>query len=103
MQFLVIGRDGDDDGARERRRAARDAHVAKGKELDASGHRVVGVILVGADGEPSGSALVVDFASRELLDEWLAVEPYVTEGVWRSVEVEECRVGPSFARLTEAR
>jgi hypothetical protein len=31
----------------------------------------------------------------------LQTEPYVTGGVWQSIDVEPCRVGPSFVGLRE--
>ena len=39
-----------------------------------------------------GSVLVMDFQSREELDEYLANEPYVTEHVWEKIEVERMNV-----------
>ena len=39
-----------------------------------------------------GSALVVDFADRAALDEYLAGEPYVRERVWERIEVEPLNV-----------
>jgi uncharacterized protein YciI len=38
-----------------------------------------------------GSVLIVDFASREALNEWLISDPYVASGVWREVEVHPFR------------
>ncbi|GHD86805.1 YciI family protein [Streptomyces naganishii] len=46
-----------------------------------------------------GSMLVVAADSREDLDAWLRVEPYVVDGVRREVGVHPCRVGPSFLHL----
>ncbi len=34
-----------------------------------------------------GSTLYVDFESREALDEWLNIDPYVTGGVWQDISV----------------
>ena len=34
-----------------------------------------------------GSALVMEFSDRELLDQYLAEEPYVVEGVWEKIDV----------------
>jgi uncharacterized protein YciI len=39
-----------------------------------------------------GSALVMDFETREGLDEYLANEPYVLEQVWEKIEVERLNV-----------
>ncbi len=40
----------------------------------------------------TGSVLILDFASRGELDAYLAKEPYVTEGVWRQVDVQSVNV-----------
>ena len=39
-----------------------------------------------------GSLLVMEFESREQLDEYLASEPYVVEQVWERIEVERMNV-----------
>lgn len=38
------------------------------------------------------SALVVEFPDRAAVDEYLAAEPYVIEGVWQKIEVETMNV-----------
>jgi uncharacterized protein len=38
-----------------------------------------------------GSVLVADFSTREELDAWLTRDPYVTDGVWKEVEVQPYR------------
>jgi hypothetical protein len=35
-----------------------------------------------------GSVLAADSPTREDLDAWLAGDPYVTDGVWKEVEVQ---------------
>ena len=39
-----------------------------------------------------GSALILEFENRAALDDYLAHEPYVTEGVWQKIEVETMNV-----------
>ncbi len=34
-----------------------------------------------------GSMLLVEFPDREGVDDWLSGDPYVTDGVWRDIEV----------------
>ena len=99
MQYHVIGRDGTDDEALQRRLAAREAHIALGDKLFTSGNMLFGVALLDGEGTMIGSSLVVDFATRTELDDWLAIEPYVIGDVWKSIEVTPCRVGPSFVGL----
>ena len=38
-----------------------------------------------------GSTILADFETRDELDAWLRNDPYVTEGVWRHVEVHPFR------------
>jgi uncharacterized protein YciI len=97
MQFLVTGHDGTDAKALERRMAAREAHIKLGDQLAASGNLLFAVAILDAEGKMIGSSLVTDFPSRAELDAWLTIEPYVTGHVWQEIDVQPCRVGPSFA------
>src|SRR5262245_19271181 len=92
MQFLVIGHDGTDDQALDRRMAARPAHLALGEKLRESGNFWYGGALRDDAGKMIGSALFMDFPSRKELDDWLKVEPYVTGKVWETVHVHLCNV-----------
>ncbi|GGQ27778.1 hypothetical protein GCM10010215_60060 [Streptomyces virginiae] len=99
MQFMLIGRDGTDEGALDRRLAVREAHIALGDKLVAEGRMLFGTALLGDDGNMIGSMLVLDYPSRAELDQWLAVEPYATSGVWEEITITPVRVGPSFVGL----
>ena len=90
MQFLIIGLDGTDEGAMERRQAVRDQHIAMGDELLASGNMWYGAALLYDDGSMKGSALMMSFESEEKLQEWLKVEPYVVGDVWRDLTIHAC-------------
>jgi hypothetical protein len=46
-----------------------------------------------------GLVLVLDFPTRQELDAWLKIEPYVLGDVWRRIDVQPFRVGPSFTGL----
>ena len=67
MQFLVIGLDGDDDKALDRRMAVRGNHIALGDELLASGNMWYGAAILKPDGSMGGSALFMDFKNEEEL------------------------------------
>ncbi len=99
MQFMLIAYDGTDDGALDRRLAVRAQHIALGDRLVAEGRQLFGTAILDDAGTMIGSMLVLDYPSRAALDEWLAIEPYVTGDVWRSIEIRPVRVGPSFTRL----
>lgn len=67
MQFLVIGKDGTDEKAVERRMAARQAHLDLGDEMETSGNRWYGCVLLNDNGKMIGSMAVMDFPSEEEL------------------------------------
>ena len=92
MQFLVIGKDGKDEKAIERRMAVRKAHIKLGDEMKATGERWYGCVLLDDNGKMIGSMAVMDFPSERKLQDWLKVEPYVTGKVWKSIEVIKCNV-----------
>lgn len=92
MQFLVIGRDGIDEKAIERRMTVRQAHLELGDKMEKSGNRWYGAVLLDDNQNMIGSMAVLDFPSEKELQEWLDKEPYVTGDVWKSVEVTRCNV-----------
>ncbi len=97
MQFIVIGRDGTDEGALERRMAARDAHLKVCADSVASGNQLIGAAMMDDAGKMNGSVMVMNFDNRADLDAWLAREPYVSGKVWDRVEVIPCKVPDTFA------
>jgi uncharacterized protein YciI len=98
MQFVIIGRDGTDEKALERRMAARESHIALGNSMREQGKALYGVAILDEKDKMVGSVYICDFESREELDQWLKEEPYVTGNVWQNIEIEKCKVGPSFAK-----
>lgn len=84
MQFLIKAYDGE--GMLEKRMAVRPRHLEGMKKLGK--HIICAGGLLDDNGKMKGSALVLAFDSRTELDDYLATEPYVTEGVWNKVEVE---------------
>jgi len=87
MQFLVVAKDGTDEGALERRKRTRPTHLGSIQPLVDRGNVLVGGAILNEAGDMIGSMLLVEFADRADLDAWLDADPYVTEGVWREVEV----------------
>jgi len=95
MQFLVLGYDGDDEGARERRAAAREQHVAGSVRMYAAGEWLDSGALLNEAGTMIGSFIVCDYASREdLQHQWLDQEPYVVGDVWKRVETHPIQLSP---------
>jgi uncharacterized protein YciI len=100
-QFLVLAYDGRDKDAPERRRLARPTHFVNIQPMVDRGQlRAAGAILNDA-GTMIGSALFVEFESREQLDLWLKTEPYVTQGVWQKVEVMPFRIAVLDGKITQ--
>ena len=88
MQFLVLGYDGKDAEALERRMAVREQHLAGSERMYAEGRWQDSGALLDDEGTMIGSFIVCDYASRETLEsQWLNHEPYVTGGVWKRIEI----------------
>ena len=87
MQFLVVARDGSDEDALERRQRTRPTHLASIAPLVEGGNILVGGAILNEAGDMVGSMLLVEFPDRSGVDAWIEADPYVTDGVWREVEV----------------
>lgn len=87
MHFVIIAKDGKDAEALERRMAAREAHIADFKCGLERNQNILGGAILNDQGDMCGSVMVVDFESREALDEWLKADPYVTGDVWQDIEI----------------
>ncbi len=98
MQFIVTGYDGNDDKALERRLNAREAHLNMVDEMIEKGHCLYAVAILDENGNMRGSVIVLEFASRDQLDTWLKVEPYMVNNVWQKVEIVECKVAAAFMK-----
>ncbi len=96
MQFIVIAYDYKN--SLERRFAVREKHIELGDKLVAERKALYGVALLDRKGDMKGSVYILDFPTREGLDEYLKNEPYVIGKVWEKIEVIPCKVGPSFAK-----
>lgn len=92
MQFMVIGRDGTDPGAKQRRLDARDAHLEGAKKLKAEGKFLAGGAMLNEQGDMIGSTLYLEFESQAELDNWIANDPYTKQGVWKEVETTPIRL-----------
>lgn len=92
MQFMITAYDGTDAEALERRLCVRPRHLENIARVKEKGSVVCAGGLTDGAGRPVGSFLILDFATRALLDEYLASEPYVTGKVWQDIRVETCSV-----------
>lgn len=96
MQFLVNAYDGTDEGAGERRLAVRDEHLKLATSMKEKGRYLYAAAILDDDGKMIGSTLIVDFPTRNDLEKWLEIEPYVKGNVWEKIEIKPCKVGPMF-------
>ena len=92
MQYVITAHDGTDPGAAARRQAARPAHLDNISPMVAGRNILLGGAILDDAGAMIGSVCIVDFPTRAALDHWLATDPYVTGGVWTSIDVKPFRV-----------
>lgn len=88
MQFIIKALDGE--GMLEKRMEVRPAHLEGMKKMNS--HIILAGGILDEEGKMKGSLLVVEFSSREEVDEYLANEPYVKANVWQTIEVEQMNV-----------
>lgn len=91
MQFLLLGYDGTDPGAPQRRLDSRSQHLARIAEMKRKGEFVFGGAILDENGQMRGSMVVYEFPDRALLDRCLEDEPYIVKGVWQKVEIKPFR------------
>jgi uncharacterized protein YciI len=91
MLYAIVGRDVA--GSLPSRQRVRAAHLVRIRELADAGRVVLAGPLPAIDApDPgpagfSGSLIVAEFESLDEAREWIDADPYVTEGVFESVEV----------------
>lgn len=91
-QYLVLGRDGKDEQALERRMGQRPQHFEGARKLKSQNNFIVGGAMLDDNDKMIGSAMIVQFETTDDLNEWLAEEPYINGKVWDSYEVIPFRV-----------
>jgi uncharacterized protein len=92
MQFLLLGHDGSDADALNRRMNAREDHLKKIDQLRQSGIFLFGGAILSDSGQMIGSMVVYEVPDRESLDEVLKDEPYILGKVWERVEIKPLRL-----------
>jgi uncharacterized protein YciI len=88
MQFIIKAYDGE--GKIEKRMEVRPRHLEGMQKL--GDHLICAGGLLDEEGKMKGSALILDFDSREELDDYVAHEPYVLEKVWEKIDIERLNV-----------
>ena len=96
MQFLILAHDGKDKKSLERRMAGREAHLKGIERMKTEGKVLYAAAILDDREKMIGSVMICNFESRNELDAWLKVEPYVTGKVWEKIEVSTVKVPPMF-------
>jgi uncharacterized protein YciI len=91
-QYLIIAQDGGDDEALKRRKEVRPLHLAGAKKLKENNNFIIGGAMLDDDGNMRGSIMIVQFETKDDFQKWYDDEPYITGGVWQTVEVKPFRV-----------
>lgn len=99
MQFLLIAKDGRDEHAFERRQSVRPDHLKLADKMKSEGKVLYGAALLDEKENMIGSIMVCEFPSRQDLDDWLKVEPYVVGNVWQDIDIQPCKVAPMFCAV----
>ena len=88
MQFIIKAYDGE--GMLDKRMEVRPRHLEGIERIRE--HVICAGGLLDDEGKMKGSVLIMEYETREQLDDYLANEPYVQEKVWQKVEVERMNV-----------
>ena len=91
MQFLLIAYDGTDHHALERRMNVREEHLERIEILKKKGEFLFGGAILDEKEKMIGSMIVYNYPDRQSLDIMLKEEPYITNGVWKKIEIQPFR------------
>jgi hypothetical protein len=91
-QYVIIAYDGDDADAQERRKTIRPLHLEGAKNLKERNQFITGGAILDEAGQMTGSVMIVQFETDEAFNEWYKQEPYIKNGVWKTIEVKPFRV-----------
>ena len=91
-QYLIIAYDGSDNEAPDRRKTVRPAHLAGAKKLKILNQFITGGAILDEYNNMRGSVMIVQFENDEAFKEWYDNEPYITHGVWKTIDVKPFRV-----------
>jgi uncharacterized protein len=92
QQYIMHAWDGTDEQALERRMNNRPAHFENARKLKATGNFIMGGAMLNDEGKMIGSTMVMQFETKEQLQQWLDTEPYITGKVWEKMDLRSFRV-----------
>jgi uncharacterized protein len=91
MLFLVIAKDGTDEGAPARRLAVRERHLVGARALAEAGTLELGGAILDDEGAMIGSALLVEAEDEAAVRALLEADVYTRHGVWQHIEIHRFR------------
>jgi uncharacterized protein YciI len=91
-QYLITAYDHTDTGALQRRMNVRPHHLDGAKELKENKNFIIGGAILNDEGNMIGSVMIMQFETEEELQAWQQSEPYITQGVWETVDIKPFKV-----------
>jgi uncharacterized protein len=91
-QYVLTAYDHTDADAPQRRLNVRPHHLDKVRELKANGNYIAGGAILDDKDQMVGSVMIVQFDTDEQLEAWKNNDPYVTGGVWDTIDVKPFRL-----------
>ena len=92
QQYVIHAWDGTDEKALERRMSVRPVHLEGARKLKANGQFILGGAMLNEEGKMIGSTMVLQFETKEHLQQWIDSEPYIIEKVWEKIDIHLFRV-----------
>lgn len=92
QQYIMHAWDGTDEKALERRMSVRPAHFDNARKLKANGNFIIGGAMLNDEGKMIGSTMVLQFETKEQLQQWLDKEPYIIGKVWEKMDLKPFKV-----------
>ena len=92
QQYIMYAWDGIDEQALERRMSIRPSHFKNARKLKDNGNFIFGGAMLNDKGKMIGSMMVVQFETKEQLQQWLDTEPYITGKVWEEMKLSPFKV-----------
>lgn len=92
QQYIIYAWDETDEQAPERRMSIRPAHFDGARKLKSAGNFIIGGAILNDEEKMIGSMMVVQFETKEQLQQWLDTEPYITGKVWQKIDIRPFKV-----------
>ncbi|WP_316739014.1 YciI family protein [Pedobacter aquatilis] len=91
-QYLITAMDYTHPEAPGNRARVRPAHLENMRQYKDDGNLISAGAILDEQGGMIGSALIMQFETREALDDYLHNDPYILEKVWEKVDIKPFKV-----------